>query len=526
MLAALVKLSLLVVLPAAHAAATNDWSVACKGNCSYDLPEGGASIHLSGGSNAVSDLTTAGGWTILSCDSAVNNQTIRAVCHSSACQHVFEGHGAVDTVVRLPESCGTAPFARVVSAAVDPDQSIPAGSKVPAAQSGSMTNTVFLIGMDVDFAAVNPQITGPVAFHMSTNSTDGPVTKRDVKKIRNNITSYNSTPSVTLPPVVVDQTFPIASASISCDGFTASVSTDFSLNVNASVTLGLTIAGTVIPANISEFAVFAGLDGKILGTLGIQAEATGAFSSGKTSLYTASIPGYSVPGIFTVGPTFTIYGQADVQLDAQLNAELDLSYDVSGARVYVPSKETPPGVAPAQSNFKLSLIPDLTANANITASLIPELAVGLDAFSGIAKAEVFLNLEADAGLTLTNFDASAGAHVTGTGSAAASGQVNGCVDIGAGFSANIGADGSLFQFISGNVTYPLYKNNWDLYNTCFSANGSTPRRRAIEAAPVKTLARRASLSCPGGSSSTSVNSLQQIISQLLQAIQGNASTSK
>jgi hypothetical protein len=52
----------------------------------------------------ISDITTAGGWTILDCDPNTRIQDVRAVCHSEKCQHLYNGHGAVNTIVRLPEN--------------------------------------------------------------------------------------------------------------------------------------------------------------------------------------------------------------------------------------------------------------------------------------------------------------------------------------------------------------------------------------------------------------------------------------
>ena len=56
----------------------------------------------------MSDLTPAAGWVILDCDPNALDQEIRLVCETddeeSGCNHVFEHHGPVDKIVRLPES--------------------------------------------------------------------------------------------------------------------------------------------------------------------------------------------------------------------------------------------------------------------------------------------------------------------------------------------------------------------------------------------------------------------------------------
>jgi hypothetical protein len=102
---------------------TNDWNRPCfDGKCSYDHPDPSfpASLQIvstlpfhsswlndfsqSGSHRSVSDISKAGGWTILNCDPHAMEQDVRLVCHSSDCNHLFNGHGAIDTLVRLPEN--------------------------------------------------------------------------------------------------------------------------------------------------------------------------------------------------------------------------------------------------------------------------------------------------------------------------------------------------------------------------------------------------------------------------------------
>jgi len=157
------KVSLLFPLLAAAAAAAavsaaNDWTVKCKGICSYDTngTKGRAfatlsivslntapafmpsrlSIHVlqAGPSSVVSDITPAASWELLDCpeDWSSGSRDVRLVCtvDDSAlggCDDLIED-GAENTLVRLPENCGTGPFARVVAWGVAQDQSIPQGS--------------------------------------------------------------------------------------------------------------------------------------------------------------------------------------------------------------------------------------------------------------------------------------------------------------------------------------------------------------------------------------------------------------
>ncbi|KLO17545.1 hypothetical protein SCHPADRAFT_886874 [Schizopora paradoxa] len=97
----------------------NDWTKAClSGLCTFDTEEGlntmGGTIEISGSPSAISDITPAAGWDILNCTDSTNNQTIVIVCtdESLECDHIFQG-SAEDTIIRLPEHCGSGPFVRV-----------------------------------------------------------------------------------------------------------------------------------------------------------------------------------------------------------------------------------------------------------------------------------------------------------------------------------------------------------------------------------------------------------------------------
>jgi hypothetical protein len=110
--------------------AANDWSTPCTGSCAYETGDGTTtawgSILIDGASEAVSDISTAAGWSIMDCNSTSQDaQEIRIVCHNPGpgCDHLFQG-GAVDTIVRLPEECADAPFARVVNVTTSTNQTL------------------------------------------------------------------------------------------------------------------------------------------------------------------------------------------------------------------------------------------------------------------------------------------------------------------------------------------------------------------------------------------------------------------
>ena len=75
----------------------------------------------------------------------------------SGCGHVFIGQ-AQHTIIRMPNSCGLGPYARVVSLAEHPDQ-----SSLPQAHQARKRSTekVYSLSFDYNFLAV-PEENGPV----------------------------------------------------------------------------------------------------------------------------------------------------------------------------------------------------------------------------------------------------------------------------------------------------------------------------------------------------------------------------
>ncbi|KAJ6542156.1 hypothetical protein DFH09DRAFT_1282628, partial [Mycena vulgaris] len=132
------KFLLLLPFAAAYVRAANDWSVKCQGECSYDTngtkDRAFATVSLAAdNSQILSDITAAASWELLDCpaDWSSGSKDVRLVCvaddPAQDCNDVTDG-GAVDTIVRLPEDCGTGPFARISAWGVSQNQTIPEGS--------------------------------------------------------------------------------------------------------------------------------------------------------------------------------------------------------------------------------------------------------------------------------------------------------------------------------------------------------------------------------------------------------------
>ncbi|KAL0960594.1 hypothetical protein HGRIS_005627 [Hohenbuehelia grisea] len=125
------SLILLLAAISGSQARFNDLNPCFSGVCSFDLsrtnPGTRGSVTLSGASNAISDITEVTGWTVLDCHPTEVVQKIRIVCTSpgKGCDHLDLDGGAEGKIIRLPQTCSSTPFVRVVKTWVHEDQSVP-----------------------------------------------------------------------------------------------------------------------------------------------------------------------------------------------------------------------------------------------------------------------------------------------------------------------------------------------------------------------------------------------------------------
>ncbi|KAJ8454127.1 hypothetical protein ONZ45_g19426 [Pleurotus djamor] len=153
----------------------NSWDQPCfGGECAYDLPDHkgqSGTVKLASfakSPHAIADITPAAGWVVLDCDPNALQQEIRLVCKSddaegAGCNHFFDGgHGPVNKYLRLPESCSSSPFGRVVDFRVHEDQSVPSHHQVTR-RDGSAPQ-VFAVNIDTEFTEIDYSKYGDVHF--------------------------------------------------------------------------------------------------------------------------------------------------------------------------------------------------------------------------------------------------------------------------------------------------------------------------------------------------------------------------
>ncbi|KAJ7775463.1 hypothetical protein B0H16DRAFT_1255627, partial [Mycena metata] len=463
----------LAVISTGALAQNNDWSKPCTtGECFYDLSEStgvSGTLRVWGASEAISDITPAAGWTILDCDPTALSQNIRLICTGadSDCSHLFQG-GAVHTLVRLPENCGGSAFARVSNSWVHANQTLP---PVVAKQLRRRLDPPLVQGLAVDtsFADVDP-VNGNVSVAISGTNIPGQVgnltvtpppaparrsrfRKRGffdwIESAFDQFNKFDDSVTKSLAPIDVDKTFPVFSQSISCPSpaVSASVSVGVEAKAHAVVSLGMSAVGTIIPPHLSAFGVFTGLDATMSGTMTLKGSASvrGNVDSGVVDIYSVGLQGLDFPGLLTLGPTFAIGVQGLANLDVQADATIVLAYNVAGAKLFFPKSTTVTSggnFSPGDSPLSLSVQPGITGKGVLGAHVIPRVDLGISGLG--ASSTVSLVLDASASMTLT-LDAQATAAVSTKNGAAASGTVNGCVDIGAALDVTASASANFFD---------------------------------------------------------------------------------
>jgi hypothetical protein len=209
-------------------------------------------VQISGPVSAISDITPAAGWQITKCDPTSSQQDIQLKCQDNNpdCNHLFQGNGAVNTLVRLPESCGPMPFARVAQHQVLQSNLVSRGN-------GS-EGPVHQLTLDTDFAAASPSQDGDINFSVQgQNGQDGSnaVNRRNRRRLRPlarlSIGSFNKTLSANPAPVNFS-----GQKNLFSDG---SGSIDINADLQASVGISAVAAGSIIPPKVTQFGITFGM---------------------------------------------------------------------------------------------------------------------------------------------------------------------------------------------------------------------------------------------------------------------------
>ncbi|EED79961.1 predicted protein [Postia placenta Mad-698-R] len=464
--------SFLGALSVATSAATNDWSTPCTdGHCFYDIggPVAGT-LHIAGDSNAISDITAAAGWTILDCDPTSTNQTIRAVCStpSAGCDHLFQG-GAVGTI------CGSMPFARVVDVWDHENQTISSSSALRRMFPRDGTPTVLGLTVDTDFSAVDPQEKGSVAVYISASYAGGPSAGVSARDISERAEFGTNTPYLTLDEhgSLFNETLTCISPNVKGATVDCDISLGVSVQANVTALFGVELNGTIIPPNVTDFSMYAGLDGYLDGAMLVNASAEATFSTGSVLLLEVGLAGLDVPDILTLGPSIQVSTEAIAVLDVDFSAAVGLNYTFDKAMFYfnAPPNHTSSGeFGSAIPIVNISAV-EASTNASVTVKLVPSLLFGLTALGDKVESAINFDMETFATLELSLGTES----ISGCGNSANK-TSKGCLDVLGGVDVSANVEGNFFDLFQDQAGVSLYSKTFDAYQRWMSRRHWTARR--------------------------------------------------
>ncbi|KAL0955768.1 hypothetical protein HGRIS_001983 [Hohenbuehelia grisea] len=406
----------------------NDWSEACfHGECAYDLAgteaAGYGSVKLSGSPKSITDITTAAGWVVLDCDPHAMAQEIRLVCKSEeteGCGHLFE-HGAVNKVVRLPEACGSGPFARISNVRPANDQSIPAHAEAKIARRDNLAPQVYLLNVDTNWAAIDYAKMGDVNFalvaanHPDLIDANNFATHFGIPKgIGSTLLGAGKSLLGKLTEVKLNgekslsKTWPLSEklldAQKTCDRGSATISADISGSVIARAYVGVTIVGQ-LPAKIDKkkSSVYAGFSGDFEATLALKANLNGQTQKDKIIVQKTPMEKFGTSGLVEVMPSFELSAHTEAKLDINVDASIPLKFKI-GAEYSYPknkvrdaSKDT---FTPKAAHLKIEANGEVAGNGLIEGHLQSTVKIDISALGGSIKSNMRIGADAWAKLTL------------------------------------------------------------------------------------------------------------------------------
>ncbi|EJF58503.1 hypothetical protein BD309DRAFT_875012 [Dichomitus squalens] len=344
-----------------------------------------------------------------------------------------------------PLQCSTEPFAIVTRFWDHANQTIPTSKQsLFERREDPWQRTVNGISLSTDFAHVNTSQHGDISVVLVASSTPGVSNLRQQTFRR----SDDCGPQSTMHPGVDCGSLPsgtdaTALEALQLPAFNGQISVDLNGTVTGSMNYTVSLSGLLSSIKFSDINLAVALDATIQSTLSINADITGKLSTEQIQLFTIGLPGLDFGKVFTLGPSFSIYGQADASVEADTELDVDISYATSSVQLNYPQSQAINGsITPANSNIKLSAGTDVTAEMQLSAHMIPEIAFGLTVLGQSATISLDLNAYVEADLSLV---AAMNGTISPSNSNSTSAGASGCVDIFTGISVDLGAEAHILD---------------------------------------------------------------------------------
>ncbi|KAH9920541.1 uncharacterized protein BXZ73DRAFT_104667 [Epithele typhae] len=527
--------SLTVLLPALVRAVTPDFEPCHHGECSWDLSSDAGSVvfHATGSYSSISDLTEASGWVVLDCDTNAKDQDIRVACGDPEryCDHVFE-NGVENTLVRLPQGCGSTPFAVAVRGWDHENQTVPESMRSKLAPRDGSMPVVKGISLSANLSSIDISQHGDITFFVQASSIAGiahqlhhsPSSTRSLSKrmwsrraiarldelhaapdlaservsLKRGFASINSTNSSSGQFSYTSPGVSIFNTSLSCpqeafvpafDGevnvaLTGSVSGDFNYGYVLVASPSTLLSGHTI----LSFSLVA--DSTISATMAIDSSLSASWTAEATVFTFPIEPALGVPDLIVVGPIFEVDVQADAEIDAEIHMSVDFAYNVKNAHFVLgdavssvsDSGDGNGTFAPADTNLRLAAGAAPSVSLTLSAHLIPSIDFGIVIGSGLETTKATVGIALDASVSMgmnlttttdTTLDASGLQPVTTT-------SYGGCFSVDAGLSVPLTAEADLIELLEADHSLSLFEKNWTLYERCFgNSSNSAAEKRSI-----------------------------------------------
>ncbi|KAG8905357.1 hypothetical protein FRB99_000185 [Tulasnella sp. 403] len=465
-----------------------------------DPPDTEGIIIVDGPPELVADLTLAAGWSIWNCDSRKLTQEILLVCAQDerSCDDVFEG-GAEHTIVRLPDDCGAGPFARIASARKAQGEK-PPERILKKMRPGTRSQSIWAFQLDVNFSAI-PDNKGVVTFAATAANTFHPdkrlTASRMLKLMRRGQPSRQNQRREDTHPLIQEFFRSVIGTVQPPDAHTSDVGhsaqlTTMSLDYESSefnllgrsldrgqnsgalavtaqfttkghATLGYAAVGTLVPPYLAHYGIYAGVYVDITSHFTLKGSISHVLQLVTPRLFETQLPFLEIPGILSLGPSFSL----STNLKAtSFSADIGMTgnYVVQQAEfIHPPQYGASHGtVDTVNSPFSLTLPEAEQFAAIVQARLIPKLSIGLNAFSGFATANTFIDMEV--GPTLrgwiqrdSNPRLSVGARF----------PEEPCVDLSVAWDLRAGIEGGIQPWFGSSYSISIFQKTQILWERCF-----------------------------------------------------------
>ncbi|KAJ7636708.1 hypothetical protein FB45DRAFT_1056011 [Roridomyces roridus] len=479
---------------------------------------------------SVSSLDVESDWAITNCDPASDqSQSVLAYCtcpiedEDCGCGHVFIGQ-ANDTIVKLPDTCGLGPYARVVSLEPHPDQTVLSADHAARKRN---TDPVYSLVFDYLFTDIAEE-NGPVYMRAdmtdlpgywdsvvdsTPDSTTDPLRKRDLnfhsprgleKRWTGSFANWLSKLNTLTKGDSISRnyhwsdTYTIFHQEEACPNFQSSL--DISVTGFASVNsqFGYYLEVKIVPPSIQQAYVYFKAGAGAEAAFTITGVASASWDSGRYELINFGFPGLYYPGLLTLGPSLHLYGELSGQLSLSGTYKTSVMYNFPPLDLSFGKQDSNAG----QSNFGTAVQPtnnfgtvdynvgwnvELTGSADV--HLVPSLQLGISILGGsLLDGQVFVEADLFAGLSIS-------------GSVSNSVAPNFCVTPVYGVNLNAGLTGSVLFWESGPISTTFYSVQSDLGSGCFNSideptasdSSSSKKRTSLEAFAGQPLAYSASV---------------------------------